>query len=110
VHRRLAAFLDKPADAATEIRALIAAANDREKVALGVWSAYYSEPALALQLLSDAAPRLGHPGVIWLPLFAGARSLPGFVELAQRMGMADYWRVYGYADFCNPVGTRIECR
>jgi TolB-like protein/DNA-binding winged helix-turn-helix (wHTH) protein len=110
VHRRLAALLDQAPGAATEIRALMPAANDREKVALAVWSAYYSEPALALELLSDAAPRLGHPGVIWLPLFADARSLPGFAELAQRMGMADYWRVYGFADFCKPVNAQVQCR
>jgi TolB-like protein len=109
VHRRLAAFLDSPASAVTEIRMLMAGANDREKVALAVWSAYYSEPSLALELLSDATPRLGHPGVIWLPLFSSARSLPGFADLVRRMGMAEYWRVYGYADFCKSVNSRLEC-
>lgn len=110
VHRRMAQYLEKPAGVAHEIRALTPTANDPEKVALAVWAAYYGEHALALEILSDVAPRRGHPGVIWLPVFAGARSMPGFSALVQRMGMTDYWRTHGFADFCQPISQRIECR
>jgi TolB-like protein/DNA-binding winged helix-turn-helix (wHTH) protein len=110
VHRRLGLFLGKPAGVATEIRALLVTANDTEKAALAVWAAYFAEPALALEILSDAVPRRGHPGMIWLPVFHDARSMPGFVELVERMGMADYWRTYGFADFCQPVEQLIQCR
>ena len=111
VHRRLAQFLGKPTGVAAEIRALTLTATDSDKVALAVWAAYYGEPALALELLSEVAPRRGHPGMIWLPLFADARTMPGFRELVERMGMADYWRVLGFADFCRPLNERqIECR
>jgi tetratricopeptide (TPR) repeat protein len=110
VSRRMALFLGKPEGVAAEIRALTPTATDGEKVALAVWAAYYREHVLALELLSEVAPRRGHPGVIWLPLFAQARSMPGFSELVQRMGMADYWRVHGFADSCRPVNQQIQCR
>ena len=77
--------------------------------ALAVWSAYYGETALALELLTEVVPRLGHPGIIWIPLFSKVRSTPEFIELVERLGMVDYWRVHGYADFCKPVNERIEC-
>jgi TolB-like protein/DNA-binding winged helix-turn-helix (wHTH) protein len=110
VHRRLGLFLEKPAGAAAEIRALLATASDTEKAALAVWAAYFAESALALEILSDVAPLRGHPGMIWLPLFHDARTKPGFVELVERMGMADYWRKYGFADLCQPVAQQIQCR
>jgi hypothetical protein len=47
--------------------------------------------------------------VIWHSSFAQARTLPGFTEFAQRLGMSDYWRAYGFADFCKSDGQRIEC-
>jgi TolB-like protein/DNA-binding winged helix-turn-helix (wHTH) protein len=109
ISRRMALFLDKPAGVADEIRKLTLTAKDGERVALAVWSAYYGENSLALELLTEVAPRLGHHGIIWIPLFANVRSTPEFVELVERLGMADYWRVYGYADFCKPVNARVEC-
>ncbi len=110
VNRRLAQFLDRPADASAEIHTLVTTSDDAERVALAVWAAYYENPAQALEIVTDVAPRRSHPGVIWHSLFAQARTLPGFTEFAQRLGMVDYWRAYGFADFCKSVGQRIECR
>ena len=110
VHRRLGLFLGDPAGAAAEIRTLMADATDVEKVALAVWAAYYKESALALQLMTETAPRRGHAGFIWQPLFTDARSMPAFGELVQAMGMADYWRAHGFADTCQEVDRRIHCQ
>ena len=111
VHRRMASLLGKPGDAIHEIRALLSTASDPERVALAVWAAYYQDSALALSILAEVIPKRGHPGVLWLPLFAGARGMPGFSELAHRLGMADYWRARKFADFCEPLGPRqIKCR
>jgi len=110
VHRRLAQFLEKPAGVAAEIRSLIPKASDGERVALAVWAAYFGEHALALDILTEVMPRRGHAGVIWVPLFSEARSQPGFMVLVENLGMSDYWRVYGFADFCQPAGERIQCR
>jgi TolB-like protein/DNA-binding winged helix-turn-helix (wHTH) protein/Flp pilus assembly protein TadD len=110
VNRRLAQFLDHSAGGSAEIRTLVSAANDMEKVALAAWAAYYEDRALALEILTDVTPRRSHPGIIWHPLFAKARALPEFSEFVERMGMTRYWRVYGFADFCEPVRQRIVCR
>jgi tetratricopeptide (TPR) repeat protein len=110
VHRRMAPFLGKPAGAASEIRSLIPTASDGERVALAVWAAYFQEHALALEILTDVVPRRGHVGVIWTPLFADARAQAGFVALVEGLGMTDYWRAQAFADFCQPVEQRIQCR
>jgi TolB-like protein/DNA-binding winged helix-turn-helix (wHTH) protein/Flp pilus assembly protein TadD len=110
VNRRLAEFLDKPAGVSAEIRTLASAANDAEKVALAAWAAYFADHALALNILIDVTPRRSHPGIVWHPLFAEARTRPEFSGFVERLGMARYWRVYGFADFCEPVKQRIVCR
>ena len=110
MHRRLARHLEKPEGAIAEIRELMPAATDPEKIALAVWAAYYAEPALASEILVEVAPRRGHPGVIWIPLFAEARSKPAFIELVHRVGMVEYWRAYGFADTCEPIDeSQIRC-
>jgi TolB-like protein/DNA-binding winged helix-turn-helix (wHTH) protein/tetratricopeptide (TPR) repeat protein len=110
VHRRLAQFLGKPEAVASEIRTQMLSADDSEKVALAVWGAYYSEPVLALEILVEVIPRRGHPGILWIPLFADSRALQGFGELVKSLGIADYWRVHAFADFCEQVNQeQVEC-
>lgn len=109
MHRRLAKFLDQPAGAAAEIRAIATTADDTEKVALAVWAAYFADPQSALDILAGVISRRAHPGAIWHPLFADARRLPGFATLVGDLGMTDYWRVHGFGDFCKPVSDRLEC-
>ncbi len=110
IHRRLAKFLDDPESAAPQIRAIAATANDTEKVALALWAAHYADPQTALEILDEVISRRAHPGVLWHPLFAEARRLPGFATLVGDLGMTDYWRVHGFGDYCKPAGDRIECR
>jgi len=110
LHRRMVQFLGKPAGAAAEIRKLSATAISHEKATLAEWAAYYGEPVLALELLTESMPRPGGPSMIWQPVFGATRALPGFETLVRDIGLADYWRVYGFADFCQPVNQRIQCR
>jgi adenylate cyclase len=110
LHRRLVQYLGKPAGVAAEIRSLAVTAISHEKATLAEWAAYYGEPALALELLTESMPRPGGPSMIWQPVFRATRALPGFQTLVRNIGIADYWRVHGYADFCRPVNERIECR
>jgi len=30
--------------------------------------------------------------------------LPAFKEVVRGMGLVDYWRIYGWPDFCHPLG------
>lgn len=103
VSRRLLPFMDSPAGAAAEIRLLASSASAEEKALLAEWAASYGEPELALQLLTDAVPRLSHPALVWQPLFADVRQLPGFRDLARTLGFVDYWRLHGWSDFCHPA-------
>lgn len=111
VSRRLVQFMDAPAGAAPEIRLLASTANADEKALLAEWAAFYREPELALQLLRDAVPRLSHPALVWQPLFADVRQLPGFRDLARALGFVDYWRLHGWSDFCHPAPeTEFICQ
>jgi hypothetical protein len=38
------------------------------------------------------------------------RRLPGFKQLVTDVNLDDYWRAYGWADHCRPVGAdEFEC-
>ncbi|UCC13759.1 MAG: hypothetical protein JSW21_10370 [Gammaproteobacteria bacterium] len=49
------------------------------------------------------------PDSLWLPEFGGLRRLPGFIDLADAMGLLDYWKQYGWPDDCRPVGDGVQC-
>ena len=47
---------------------------------------------------------------IWDPGLAGVRKLPGFKQLMRDAGLVDYWRKYGWSDYCKPTtGDDFEC-
>jgi len=31
------------------------------------------------------------------------RKLPGFKKIVIDLGLVEYWRVYGWSDFCHPL-------
>ena len=72
-----------------------------------VWAGYYGDSELAL----NAMRRSMDLWFFWLPLMAHARETEGFKALVSDMGLVDYWREYGWNDFCKPVGDDdFECR
>jgi hypothetical protein len=47
---------------------------------------------------------------VWSPEGAPVRRSPRFAELAERIGIVDYWKQYGYPDGCSAgQGTAIVC-
>ena len=46
---------------------------------------------------------------LWLPEFGGLRRMPGFIDLAETLGLLDYWKQYGWPDDCRPVGDEVQC-
>jgi TolB-like protein/DNA-binding winged helix-turn-helix (wHTH) protein len=102
--RKLAQFIDAPVGAAVEIRHFAATANVADKTMLVLWAAYYHEPELSLELLTEVAPHLSHPGMLWQPLLRDVRKLPAFKNLVRDLGFVEYWRAYGWSDFCHPLG------
>jgi hypothetical protein len=106
----MARFLDDPAGAPAEIRALAATVSAEQSpvvfIVLAHWAAYYGAPESALALLRQARPFRGVivSQTLWRPVFSNMRKLPEFKDLVRGMGLVDYWREYGWSDFCRPVG------
>lgn len=105
----LARFLDAPAGAEAEIRRMAASAGPDGKILLSLWAAYFKAPELALELLSSQARDGETMPILWQPIMRDVRKLPGFKELVRTAGLVDYWRAYGWPDFCRPVSDDFAC-
>lgn len=105
MNARLAGFLPDRAAALDWLRrAEVSTPGDL--YAAPAWAAWLGDPELALELMRKA-PDLW---VFWMPHNAGVRGLPGFKQLVMEAGLVDYWREYGWGDFCRPLGEDdFEC-
>jgi TolB-like protein/tetratricopeptide (TPR) repeat protein len=63
------------------------------------WASYYGDDDLALKALK----RTPDTWLFWLPLTSGLRETKDFRNLVDDMGMVDYWRQYGWNDYCRPT-------
>ena len=74
-------------------------------------AAHFGDPELALEIMSEELRvNLVRVSRIWYPFFSEMRKLPGFKTLAEDIGFVAYWRKYGWADTCRPVGDDdFEC-
>ncbi len=74
-------------------------------------AAHFGDPEFALEIMSkELRANLVRVGRIWYPFFSDMRKLPGFKMLADEIGFVAYWRKYGWADSCRPLGdTDFEC-
>jgi hypothetical protein len=72
---------------------------------------WYGDTDLVLRVWRDDLPvNVVRMTQVWGPAYAPARSSPSFKMLMQDMGLVDYWRTYGWADKCRPVGASdFEC-
>ena len=101
LHHRLARFMDAPGGAAAaEIRHLAPTASQAEKTTLAWWAAYYQEPGLSLELWSEGTRSADG---LWQPLMHDVRKLPAFKDAVRELGLVDYWRAFGWSDFCRPL-------
>lgn len=103
----MAKFLDAPAGATDALRRAAAAPGPADMLIW--WAAYYHQPELALDLLAKAAPEMGDTAPLWQPLLRDVRKLPGFRKIVIDLGLVEYWRVYGWPDFCHPLGADFVC-
>ncbi len=78
---------------------------------IALLAAWFGDPDLALEAFSREMPYTTiRFGALWYPVMAEARRLPRFRELVSEARLPDYWRNYGWADFCRPVGhSDFEC-
>jgi hypothetical protein len=74
---------------------------------ISLWAGHFGDPHLALAALRAAADERGvQMAYAWLPQLAPMRRLPEFKAYLLDIGMVDYWKAYGWPDFCQPLGER----
>ncbi len=78
---------------------------------IALLAAYFGDPDFALRVIAEEVrylpPRLG---VLWYPVMSEVRRLPEFKELVTEINLVAYWRAYGWADTCHPLGEDdFEC-
>ena len=79
---------------------------DTEWVA--IWAAYHGDPDFALEALY-AIEKVTWD--YWSPLFSEVRRLDGFKQLVSDRGLVDYWREFGWGDYCRPAGeSDFQCQ
>jgi len=68
-------------------------------------AAYFGDPQFALKVKGQEvrviAARLG---AVWYPVMSEVRQLPEFKKLVTDLNLVEYWRAYGWADACRPLG------
>ena len=67
--------------------------------------AYFGDPQFALKVKSEevraSTVRLH---ALWYPVMSDVRQLPEFKKLVTELNLVEYWRAYGWADACRPLG------
>ena len=72
-----------------------------------VWAAYYGDVELVLKCMR----RSKDLWFFWGPLMADARATEEFKSIVRDVGLVDYWREYGWNEYCAPTeGDDFECR
>ena len=106
-------LLDEPDQALDELRRLGASAtNSQSRAAFGTGAAYFGDARLAFDLLRTPTLRNTQAELLrfWRPIAREVRRLPEFKQLVRELGLVDYWREYGWGDFCKPTtGDDFEC-
>jgi TolB-like protein/tetratricopeptide (TPR) repeat protein len=75
-------------------------------------AAYFDDPELAIEAKAREVTHTPvRAGALWHPVMSGVRQLPEFKSLVSSIGLVEYWREYGWANACRPVGADdFECR
>lgn len=71
------------------------------------WAAWHGDTGLAI----DALERCPAPMYFWHPVLKGVRQTAGFKDMIRQLGMEEYYREFGWNDFCQPLGNEdFVCR
>lgn len=66
-----------------------------------VWASYYQDYELAIA----AMRRTPDLWAFWTPLTEPVRQTAAFKRILDEIGLVDYYREYGWNDYCRPLGT-----
>ena len=68
-------------------------------------AAYFGDPEFAFHVKAqDVRYTPVRMGSLWFPVMSEVRRLPEFKELVTELNHVAYWRAYGWADACRPLG------
>jgi len=100
--------LDSPEQALAVLKAVFA---DKHNIwpdkyhDIALLAAYFGDPGFALEVFSHEMPYTTiRYGALWYPVMSDARRLPRFKQLVTDSNLVEYWRAYGWADYCRPLG------
>jgi TolB-like protein len=74
-------------------------------------AAYFGDPQFALKVKGQEVRTIpARLAAVWYPVMSEVRRLPGFKKLVTELNLVEYWRTYGWADLCRPLGDDdFEC-
>jgi hypothetical protein len=68
-------------------------------------AAYFGDPQFALKVKGQEVRTIPtRLTAVWYPVMSDVRQLPEFKELVTELNLVEYWRAYGWADACRPLG------
>jgi len=72
---------------------------------IAMLAAYFSDPEFALKVKAEEVRNTPiRLFALWYPVMSEVRQLPEFKELVTDINLVAYWRAYGWADACRPLG------
>jgi len=72
---------------------------------IALLAAYLGDPQLAIEAISrDVGLSTVRLWALWYPVMSGVRQSFEFKELVADLNLVTYWRTYGWADACTPLG------
>jgi TolB-like protein len=72
---------------------------------IAMLAAYFGDPQFALQVIGrDLRTSTVRLFTLWYPVMSEVRQLPEFKKLLSELNLVEYWRAYGWADACKPLG------
>ena len=74
-------------------------------------AAYVGDPEFALSVkMEEIRSNPSRITSIWYPVMSDVRRLPAFKDFVAEINLVEYWRIYGWADKCRPLGDDdFEC-
>jgi TolB-like protein len=68
-------------------------------------AAYFDDPQFALKVKGqEVRASTTRLATLWYPVMSDVRQLPEFKKLVTELNLVEYWRAYGWADACRPLG------
>ena len=72
---------------------------------IAMLAAYFGDPQFALKVKGqELRAHTARLAALWYPVMSEVRQLPEFKKLVTDLNLVEYWRAYGWADACRPLG------